>query len=184
MRFSRGFRSKSILRTTMKQILSILTFIFTSATVFGQADSLIIGVYKHIAKIGIHVEPGRSFGDMHSTSYISKVDTTITSTLILNAANTAILEIDTIINPYSSIPRVNMTGTWSVEGESITVRFSKIASVSRINSIPELPVEYTNLPHETVMYFKIEFYKGKIVDALIPKNDPSDWSKFQKVNAE
>lgn len=84
----------------MKQIFNILAFIFISVSVFGQTDSILVGNYSFVEQRGIHVEPGMSIGDLHVTSYISHVDTTITYSLLLDSNYKTTLEIDTTFGTF------------------------------------------------------------------------------------
>jgi hypothetical protein len=145
----------------------------------GQTDSLMYGEYKAVEEIGIDIEVV-STGNGQSMLSKTYVDTTITRTIKLDSLHCANLEIDTLIGIWSPNSIIHMSGSWSIEGDILIIRFTKVATEYRVGSTQEIPIEYTNLNAEIIVYYKIEFIKGKSVYALIPRNEQREWLKYRK----
>jgi hypothetical protein len=107
----------------------IWVFVLFSSYLYGQNENSLVGSYVLKEEIGIHVVPGLSSGDVHSTSYISSVDTTITNTLILDSLGVISFISDTTFSPiYLRIgrPIIKMMGTWSVIEDTLVVHYSSV----------------------------------------------------------
>lgn len=159
----------------MKQIFIILTFIFISASAVGQSDSLIAGIYIHVEQRGIHIVSGQSFGDIHPTSYISHVDTTITNTISLDINHNVVLQIDTLFGGWTGfVPERKWFGQWQLENDTLYITFSESSTLwpSPTEENPSPIIE--KLPIQIVQKFVFELY-GNRIHAMMTVQEQLNW---------
>lgn len=112
----------------MKHIFNILLFVFMTATVVGQTDSLISGSYEFLAPKSLHY-----YTDERGNQQVY-CDTLVVITLFLDTNHTAYFRNDTVTNPYShflpeSIKTLN--GKWSLENDTLQLHLTEY-SVAKI----------------------------------------------------
>lgn len=185
-------------------------FILTATFMYGQSECSIPGTYVLKEQIGIRVEPGVSHGDFHYLPYISHVDTTITSTIILDTLYNATFILDTLIGAGtvpSTIPTIKMYGKWNVQQDTLFIHYDSIDTVYNY-AIYEVIVDYVDeyiiLPDKkndeyeptkisiTEQYRVLSFdnvrYLGTeenkvvdiFIDAIIPLNEERNWMKYRR----
>lgn len=116
----------------MNKVIHAIIFLLSTSFSFGQIETLIPGTYIWKQEKGAHFVPGLSFGDTHPTSYISSVDTTITTTIVLDSLYNATFTRDTSFymrNTALGPVKTKMTGTWSVKDDTLTIQYSTCDTV-------------------------------------------------------
>lgn len=187
----------------------IWILLLITPTLFSQSEVSIPGTYILTEKIGVHYEPGVSFGDSHYTPYISSVDTTITQTIVLDSLNKATFTRDTTLYHTSGSEKIKMTGNWSIRNDTLTIQYTHVDTIYPYNLtlkpfkgtiggadyelIPDETAEssslekkiseqYTVLIYENVRYLESEENKviEKFIDGIAPVNRTEEWIKFRK----
>ena len=175
-------------------------FLLTASRLLGQIDNDIPGTYIMTEKIGIHVEPGLSIGnDIHATSYISSVDTTVTNTIILDSLYSVSFISDTTFGPGTSRrigdPIIKMIGTWSVVEDTLVVQYMSVDTTYNYVSIKDTittyvdGVEYKILPDKETpptplstlirKKFRIMYWE-KGIYTIIPLGEKRRWIEYSK----
>lgn len=148
----------------MKQLFSLLTFIFISSSVTEQTDSVIIGKYTFIEQKGIHGEPGMWVGNNHVTSYVSYVDTTITCSLLLNINHSSVLQIDTAVGLLIGFnPERKWLGKWEIINDTLIIKFYESSTLWPFSGAGEktnLTIE--KMTSQIIFEFVIKTYDNRI----------------------
>lgn len=162
----------------MFKLVLVWIYLISASFSFGQSELSILGTYILKEERGAHFVPGISYGDMHPTSYISSVDTTITNTLVLDSLNKVTFTRDTsfqtvyMFNPAST----KMTGNWFVRNDTLTIQYTSLDTIYQsipiigtitgtINGVeyeimPDKSEELTPLKNEIFEEFKVLIYEN------------------------
>jgi hypothetical protein len=178
-------------------------FLLTASRLLGQIEKDIPGTYIMTEKIGIHVVPGLSFGDVHPTSYISSVDTTITNTIILDSLQNVTFIPDTSFHftltaNFLTDPLVKMHGKWTIENDSLFIIYTSVDSIYSFNvnaliSLDTLTgsinVDEKTLPYENRIStqldspisraYSIKKY-GNEIYGILPYDEKREWIIYRK----
>ncbi len=192
----------SIMKVIQKNIFWV--FLLTASRLLGQIEKDIPGTYIMTEKIGIHVEPGLSIGnDIHPTSYISSVDTTITNTIILDSLQNVTFITDTSFHftltaNFTTGPLVKMHGKWTIENDSIFIIYTSVDSIYSFNvnalisfdtltgsinvdekTLPYKDIVSTKLAPPISKVFNIKTYQNEVY-GILPRTEEREWIIYRK----
>lgn len=195
--------SFNLLNSKCIRSVSTLLLLF-SFSAYSQDTSSIPGTYIQKDKRGLHVVPGQSFGDMHTSSYISSIDTVITRTLILDSLNNASLKIDTTYGNSLGIitPTSTMKGIWYQRTDTLFVQYDRIEThysnlsfsfvdtnnVLKNNQTTSLPLKEIILEQFEILMYYNNRYLGTNDDAIVnfeihgvlPFGEQRMWMKYNR----
>lgn len=177
----------------------IWVFVLFSSYLYGQNENSLVGSYVLKEEIGIHVVPGLSSGDVHSTSYISSVDTTITNTLILDSLGGVLFRSDSTFGSSTSLgigdKIIKIIGTWNVIEDTLVVKYMSVDTTYNYSPFKDTitatieGVEYKILPDKEPLHtplskpiqkkFKIMTWDMEVY-AIIPCGEKREWLKYRK----
>jgi hypothetical protein len=141
-----------------------LSFIFISVSVFGQTDSTIIGKYNFVERKGIPFEPGDFIGSSHLREYISRVDTTIEYSLLLDSNYNSTLEIDTTVGIFVGFtPKLKWYGKWEIINDTLLITFTELSTQCpfSVNGEATTPT-IKKMKSQIILEFLIKTYDSRI----------------------
>jgi hypothetical protein len=158
----------------MKYIFNILIFVFLTATVVGQTDSLISGSYEFLEQKNLHY-----YTDERGNQQVY-CDTLVVITLFLDTNHIAYFRNDTVTNPYSHfLPEIKtLNGNWRLENDTLLLHLTEY-SINKIFYVDNQVEVKKKLSFPIVQTYSFSMMNEIPVKELRLINEERQWTLYR-----